>query len=177
MKKRTMLTALILLALAGSQPMAEKPTTPAAVFEQFQKLAGKWNGKSTKGWEEEVTIKSIAGGSVVEFSSFDAHPGEEMRTLMHMDGERLVLTHYCIAKNQPRLAATSIEKGGRQVTFTFLDATNLSSRDKGHMDKVVYRFHDENHFSSQWTWYQDGGEEWMEEIHLHRLEDTGLPAQ
>ena len=173
MKKRAMLTALILLTMAGSRFMAERPATPAAVFEQFQKLAGKWSGKSTKGWEEDVTIKSIAGGSVVEFSSFDAHPGEEMRTLMHMDGERLVLTHYCIAQNQPRLAATSIEKGGRQVTFTFQDATNLSSRDKGHMDKVVYRFHDENHFSSQWTWYQDGGEEWMEEIHLHRLADTG----
>ena len=173
MRKRAMLTALILLAMAGSQPMAEKTATPAAVFEQFQKLAGKWNGKSSKGWEEDVTIKSIAGGSVVEISSFDAHPGEEMRTLMHMDSERLVLTHYCIAQNQPRLAATSIEKNGRQVTFTFQDATNLSSRDKGHMDKVVYRFHDESHFSSQWTWYQDGGEKWMEEIHLHRLADTG----
>ena len=46
MKKRVMLTTLILLALAGNRPMAEKPATPAAVFEQFQKLAGKWGGRS-----------------------------------------------------------------------------------------------------------------------------------
>ena len=56
MRQRAMLTALILLALAGSQPMAEKPATPTVVFEQFQKLVGKRNGKSSRGWEEDVTI-------------------------------------------------------------------------------------------------------------------------
>jgi hypothetical protein len=27
---------------------------------------------------------------------------------------------------------------------------------------------DDDHFSSQWTWYQDGKESWMEEIKLER---------
>jgi hypothetical protein len=169
MRRSVLSVVLLAMGLAAGPAAAEKAPTPAVVFQQFHELAGTWVGKSTRGWEEEVTIRSIAGGSVVEVSSFDAHPGEEMRTLMHMDGERLVLTHYCVAQNQPRLAATSIEDGGRTITFTFQDATNLPSRDKGHMDKAVYRFHEDGHFSSRWTWYQDGEERWMEEIQYRRV--------
>ena len=39
----------------------------------------------------------------------------------------------------------------------------MPSRDKGHMDKVIMRIIDEDHFSEKWTWYQDGKENWMEE--------------
>jgi hypothetical protein len=137
-------------------------------FEQFKKLDGQWIGRSTKGWEETITFKTIAKGSVVVENSFDAHPNETMMTMFHLDGARLLLTHYCVAGSQPRLAATAFDDNGRTVTFTFLDATNLPSRDKGHMDKAVFRFKDENNFSSQWTWYQDGKESWMEEIKYER---------
>jgi hypothetical protein len=44
----------------------------------------------------------------------------------------------------------------------------MPSRNRGHMDKAVFRFIDDNHVSSQWTWYQDGKESWMEEITLER---------
>jgi hypothetical protein len=102
-------------------------------------------------------------------NSFDAHPNETMMTMYHLDGERLMLTHYCVAKNQPRLVATSFSDDGKTVTFTFLDGTNLPSRDRGHMDKVIIRFVDNNHVISQWSWYQNGKESWMEEIQLERL--------
>ena len=138
-------------------------------FERFKKLDGKWQGKSTKGWEESVHFKTIAQGSVVVENSFDAHPNETMMTMFHLDNDRLVLTHYCVAGNQPRLAATAFEEDGRKITFTFLDATNLPSRDKGHMDKAVFHFLDDNHVTSRWTWYQDGKENWMEEIRLERV--------
>jgi len=137
-------------------------------FEQFKKLDGQWIGRSTKGWEETITFKTIAKGSVVVENSFDAHPNETMMTMFHLDGSRLLLTHYCVAGSQPRLAATAFDDAGRTVTFTFLDATNLPSRDKGHMDKAVFRFADDNTFSSQWTWYQEGKESWMEEIKYER---------
>jgi hypothetical protein len=39
------------------------------------------------------------------------------------------------------------------------------------MDKAVFRFADDNHFGSQWTWYQDGKESWMEEIKCERKAD------
>ena len=139
-----------------------------AAFERFKKLEGTWQGRSTKGWDEAVSFKTIAGGSVVVETSFDAHPNETMMTMFHMDGERLMLTHYCVARNQPRLVATAVSDDGREVTFTFLDGGNLASRDRGHMDKAVFRFLEDGRVTTQWTWYQDGKEKWMEEIQMAR---------
>jgi hypothetical protein len=146
-----------------------EPGTPAGVFERLKRLAGAWEGRSTKGWTDTAEIKVIAGGSVVEQRSFEAHPGEEMRTLFSMDGDRLVLTHYCVAKRHPRLVASEIGDSGKTVTFTFLDGLNLPSRDLGHMDSLVMRFQDDDHYVARWTWYQDGQERWMEEIQRTRL--------
>ena len=141
-------------------------------FERFKKLEGKWRGRSTKGWGEVINYKTIAQGSVVAANSFDAHPNETMMTMFYLDGDRLMLTHYCVARNQPRLLATDFSADGKTITFTFLDATNLPSRNQGHMDKLVFRFVDENHAVSHWTWYQNGQERWMEEITLERIPNS-----
>jgi hypothetical protein len=93
-----------------------------------------------------------------------------MVTMFHMDGDRLMLTHYCVAKNQPRMTARSISDDGNEITFEFLDGTNLPSRDKGHMDKAVYKFVGDGRFTTRWTWYQDGKESWMEEVEYRKAE-------
>src|SRR5215211_7706648 len=43
-------------------------------FERLKKLEGNWKGRSTKGWEEATSYKTIAQGTVVVGTSFDAHP-------------------------------------------------------------------------------------------------------
>jgi len=95
-----------------------------------------------------------------------------MATAFHMDGDRLMLTHYCVAKNQPRLEATSFEDGGRTVVFTYVDGGNIPNRDRGHMDKAIFRFEGPDRMTSRWTWYQDGKEKWMEEIVQTRRPET-----
>jgi hypothetical protein len=152
-----------------AQSVPSNKSAAAEAFQKFKKLEGKWKGRSTKGWEETIVYQTIAAGSVVVEDSLNAHPGERMMTMIHLDGDRLMLTHYCVAKNQPRLVATSFADDGKIVTFTFLDGGNLPTRDRGHMDKAVIRFVDDNHVTSQWTWYQNGKESWMEEIRLERL--------
>lgn len=138
-------------------------------FERIRALEGVWEGKSTAGWHAECEYQVIAGGSVVaERTNFEAHPGDTMMTLFHMDDGRLLLTHYCVAGNQPRLVATGFRAGGSEVNFEFLDGTNLPSRDHGHMDAVRFRFPSPNRLHSRWSWYQDGAEGWMEEIELRR---------
>src|SRR5206468_1955652 len=99
---------------------ATQPATPASLaYDHFKSLAGNWEGKSTKGWTEQSSYQSIAGGSCVMERSFNAHPNESMVTMYYMDGPKLRLTHYCMAKNQPRMAATKISDDGSEVTFTF----------------------------------------------------------
>jgi hypothetical protein len=159
------------LAMLGVAAAADPPgpaALPAQAFDRFRNLEGTWRGESTRGWSEDVTFKPIAGGSAVMETSFDAHPNETMITMFVRDGNVLDLVHYCVAKNQPHLRATLFEEDGKKVTFTFVDGGNLPSRDRGHMDKAVFRFEDGDHFTTRWTWYQNGHEEWMEEIRLRR---------
>ena len=153
---------------APAEASPEARPGPAAAFERFKQLSGTWIGRSTKGWEDEVTIDVIAGGSVVRSTSFDAHPGETMLTLFHMDGDRLMLTHYCVARNQPRMVASRFEDGGKKITFDFLDATNLPRPGAGHMHAAVFELVDGNRFKSRWSWFQEGSESWMEEIAYER---------
>jgi hypothetical protein len=162
--------ATLALALAAPAALADPPAAAArTAFARFQSLEGTWRGKSTRGWEEETTYRTIAGGSAVLATSFDAHPRETMATVFYLDGDALGLTHYCVARNAPRLRATRIEDGGRTVHFSFVDGANLRSRDQGHMDSVVFRFRDDGTVTSRWTWYQDGKQRWMEEIERRRV--------
>lgn len=81
-----------------------------------------------------------------------------------------MLTHYCAAKNQPRMVLSSWDPKTGEAVFEFLDATGIDSRDEGHMDQAVLRFDDDppDRLSAKWSWYQDGAESWFEEIVYER---------
>ena len=131
-------TAVLFVAWACVPGVTGEVPSPAGLaLKHFRSLAGTWEGKSTKGWDNEMSARVIAKESVVVMSDFDSHPGEAMLTTVHLDGKDLLLTHYCIAGNQPRMVASKISEDGREITFQFRDATNLPSRDHGHMDKAV----------------------------------------
>ena len=161
---------ILALVLGGADAGAPAGTVPAtaelsrAAFERLKGLEGDWEGRSTKGWEETLQYRTIAGGTTVLETSFDAHPNEAMATTFYLDGDRLMLTHYCMAKNAPRLQATAFADGGKTVVFTFVDGANIPTRDKGHMDKAVIRFEGPDRITSRWTWYENGTEKWFEEI-------------
>jgi hypothetical protein len=172
----TILASTFSCASPGSGSAPAAGGSAAETFALLRSLEGEWIGRSTKGWEERKSFATIAGGSAVVETSLDAHPGEQMLTTFVLDEGRLLLTHYCIAGNQPRLVATAIEDDGRTVLFEFLDASNLTSRNVGHMDSCAMRFLDEDHFTTRWTWYQDGAAQWMEEIECERVRRVAAPA-
>jgi hypothetical protein len=157
------------MSVRGDERATGLPREQAvAIFERLRSLEGNWRGTSTRGWDNEMQVQVIAAGSTILNVSKHAHPGEQMATTFTMDGDALLLTHYCVAKNQPRLVASIVEDGGRRVTFTYRDGGNLPTRDRGHMDKVVYQFDTDDRFVSRWTWYQDGQERWLEEVEYVR---------
>jgi len=166
----SVLTTLILLLTTTTSIDKATERAHERAFERIKKLEGTWKGRSTRGWSEQMTYRVIANGSIVMETSFEAHPNETMVTMFGLDRGRLMLTHYCVAKNQPRLVAGDISEDGKKITFNFLDGTGLSSRDQGHMDKAVFHFTDDDHYTAQWTWYQNGSERWMEKIECERAE-------
>ena len=166
-----MIGLLVLGATLAANYGHAAPLDPAELaYERFKSLAGTWQADSTKGWSEEITIEVIASGSaVMSTTTFRDAPDRKMVTLYSLDGPNLVATHYCEARNQPHLMATEIAGDASTIRFTFVRGGNMASRDEGHMDEAIFRFAGDNEFSSQWTFYQDGGEDWMEEIHYRRL--------
>jgi len=161
------LTTLLVVTLFTALPCeaAVSAADAKAAFEALRALSGTWTAKSTKGWTETSTYELAAKGSVlVNRSHFDGEPGDGMLTTIYMDGPHLLLTHYCEARNQPTLVASTIENGGRRIVFTFLSGTNLSSRDAGHMDSVIMELTDPDHFRSRWSWYERGKVTWFEEV-------------
>jgi hypothetical protein len=170
--------AAVTLTLAAvpagaAEPSATPPPSHAAgAFDQLKALQGTWKGTNGKGHEETSTFRVIANGSVLEQreqETKDAAGKGLMSTMFQLDGNRLMATHFCGAGNAPRLVASGFDDAAHTVTFTYLDGVNLPSRDHGHMDKVVLHLVDANHFTAHWTWYEDGKENWLDEIRFERL--------
>ncbi|MGZ7080716.1 MAG: hypothetical protein ACXVJT_14990, partial [Thermoanaerobaculia bacterium] len=141
---RTVIAFIIWLILAGTANAAERAVTAndaKTLFERFAKMEGKWRARSTKGWTETNTYEVAAKGSVVfNRSFFEDEPNDGMLTTFFLDGDRLLLTHYCEARNQPTLIASSIDDVTNRVVFRYLSGTNMKSRDAGHMDSAAFQF-------------------------------------
>ena len=82
--------------------------------------------------------------------------GDDMMSMYYVDGDQLLMTHFCPTNNQPRMKAV-ISADLSTVTFDFLDATNLPGPQAGHMHRAVFLFSaDPGHYSEEWTWKQEG---------------------
>jgi len=90
-------------------------------------------------------------------------------TVYHLDGDRLLLTHYCMAGNQPRMQARSFNPESGELEFQFLDATNLTAAGTGHMHDARFRLIDNNHFSSEWDFYENGQRKFAESAQYTRV--------
>jgi hypothetical protein len=122
-------------------------------LQRFKSMVGTWQGKSPNGETSTVVYQLAAGGTAVMAES---GAGEEaMTTMFYLDGDRLLMTHFCPSGNQPRMVAR-ISPDLKMVTFDFLDATNLAGPQSGHMHRAVYLFTDAEHYSEEWTWKKEG---------------------
>ena len=100
-------------------------------------------------------------------SEITGHGTEDMITMFYLDGpDKLLLTHYCTIGNQPRMQA-SLSPDGKTLTFDFMDATNLTSPDAGHMRRVVIAMPNAGHHTEEWS-FSDHGKERKEVFDLHR---------
>jgi hypothetical protein len=90
-----------------------------------------------------------------------------MVTLYTADGNRLALTHYCSAGNQPRMETMAITGDPKEFDFSFTGITNLMNPNTGHMHHLVIQIADQDHFTEQWTW-RENGKDRIHTIHFTR---------
>jgi len=125
-------------------------------FEKIKSLTGEWEGKNPEGKMVLVTYEVVSNGSAV-MERMQSGKDPNMITMFHLDGDHLMLTHYCSAMNQPRMRSTGSEEEN-VIMFSLLDVTNLSKPAAGHMQKLILTFKDEDHLVTQWTFVEDGKE-------------------
>jgi hypothetical protein len=145
-------SSALAVVLAAAFAFAQSGSQKA--FDSLKTLAGTWEGKNQHGQTVKVAFRNTAGGSALLSEILGDGP-ENMVSMIHLDGDRLLLTHYCGAGNQPRMKATGAPDG-RSVAFDYVDATNLSAPDAGHMNRVVFSMPDSDHHSEEWTFLDHG---------------------
>lgn len=164
--KTTRTVVLSVVLLSGLNLLAQSPSQKS--FALIKSLAGSWEGKNQMGDAIQVSYRVTAGGSAVMSEILSQMQGkqEDMISMIHMDGDRLLLTHYCEAGNQPRMQAT-LSPDGKSISFEFVDGTNLPTRDTPHMRSVVFQFVDANHHIEEWH-FQAPGKEMVERFDLEK---------
>ena len=153
--------ASLVLAAASAlaQPAPRSPATvePAAAFERLKALAGTWTGTVMQkdGPRAEVRWELISARTAVMETMF---PGtdHEMRSVYHMDGADLVLTHYCAVGNQPRMRLSVASSRPDELVFDFAGGTNLDPAKDLHVHSGRIRLVDADHLEAEWAVLKDG---------------------
>jgi hypothetical protein len=150
MRSKTVAVTIVLLALTAAGWCGG---SASSAFDSLKGLAGQWQFTDPAGKPQVTTWKVISAGSAI----MESMQEENMVTMYHVDKDRLMLTHYCAAQNQPRMQA-QVSDDGKTFTFDFLDATNLANPADGHMRKMVLTIQDKDHFTEEW-FFSKGGKE------------------
>ena len=161
MKATSLLTAVTLaglFAVPGGPAPRGSTLDAGAAFERMKALQGTWEAPGRNGQKATTRFELVANGSVLmeHYSNPSLPGGGHMVSAYHLDGETLVLTHYCIAKNQPTLRAERFDAAKGEVQFEFLRAMNLPSEKVGHMRRALYRLEGADRFTTEWEFFEDG---------------------
>jgi hypothetical protein len=140
---------LLILASISSLTFAASPAKEA--FAKLKTLEGKWVGGPNKDFV--TTYKITGSGSALMEIQGPGTPGE-MISMYYLDGDKLYLTHYCAAKNQP----TMIFRPGKDpkiISFDFVSGTNMKKTDM-HIHSAKHELVSPDHLKSTWTAWVDG---------------------
>ena len=153
-------------ALGGPRPDSGRNAVDAnAAFSRLKGLAGDWEVTSARG-QGHSRFELIANDSVV-IEHFTAPGAEEMLTAFHLDGGQLVLTHYCMAGNQPRMVAEKFDPSSGELDFRFAGRTNIAPG-AGHMHDATFRLVSGDSFSAKWDFVEAGKVKFSEESRYTR---------
>ena len=150
MTRRMLGCGLVLLVLTATGRCGDTPAKAAPSahpgLERLKKLAGTWveADKDGKPTDKVVSVvKVTAGGSAVQETLFPGDP-MEMMSVYHLDKGELVMTHYCVLGNQPRMKADPASPPN-QIRWVFTGGTNLDPAKDMHMHGGTVTFVDDDH--------------------------------
>ncbi|HEY2251742.1 MAG TPA: hypothetical protein VGH74_11800 [Planctomycetaceae bacterium] len=167
MIRKTLVCGLLLVGLSVLAFADDKhdhlPAPPKnAGLDKMKTLVGTWVTPDKDGnpTDEVVSvIKLTAGGSAIHETLF---PGQahEMISIYTVDGPDLVMTHYCMLGNQPRMKVSAKSPGGKSpgntLNFEFVGGSNLDPKKDKHMHSAVVTIVDADHYEVQGIGWENG---------------------
>ena len=157
------LTILIILAAAATvvsaqeMPMPMPKTTGSQsdaqkAFEKLKTLAGNWQA-NVMGMDVQATIRVTSRGNAILHEATSSARPDDPITMIYVDGDRLLLTHYCDSGNRPRMEG-KVSADGNSVEFNLVDISGNTQR--GFMNHVSFTIVDANHHTEESTWMLPG---------------------
>jgi hypothetical protein len=101
-----------------------------------------------------VSVRTKAAGSAVVHTYAQGTSGE-METIFHMDGDKLLLTHYCALQNAPVLRFVKSSKPG-ELKFVFHGGTNFDANVDAHLHESTLQIIDKDTVEQTSTVFTNG---------------------
>jgi hypothetical protein len=167
--KRTVVFGIVGMALlvVASAAFAADKTKSEETFDRLASLKGEWKGE-INGVDTTLTYTLTANGSAL---MEECRPGKgpEMITMFTIDGDHLIATHYCSAKNQPQMATSTITDAQKPLAFSLVRVTGLKSADDWHNTALTMIQEDNDHLTQEWS-YQSKGKTGKNIFHFTRVQ-------
>lgn len=142
--------ALMLAVTAGKPAAGNEKAKSAAAFEKLISLVGEWEGTNSAG-SVKATYTLVSGGTALMER---LQPGKEaeMITLYSLDGDHLLITHYCSGGNQPSMRTGAITELNGTLSFKVFQVTGMKTAHDAHMTALVLTMPDKDHLTQEWTY-------------------------
>lgn len=176
MKKILVLATLFAVALLAT-PAVHADVEASAVLDQLKSLEGTWTGSAAgegeaeakaEGMAEVVHRFEVSAGGTVVMETMSPDSAFEMINMYHVDGDDLVLTHYCAGGNQPRMRLDRAGSSSSNLVFDFDGGTNLDPAVDNHIHSANIRMLEDGSLDSIWHGYSSGEKAGEMAVHLTR---------
>lgn len=159
---------------AGPEAEATSGITAQAAFELLAGMAGTWHGPATiKGGEglwATHEIRPVVNGDVV-METMTPASGHEMINMYHLDGEDLVLAHYCSGGHHPKMKLNLERSHAGELIFDFVSGSNFDPAVDKHIHDARITIIDDDQIASTWTAYDKGVKQYEATFDLARGAD------
>ena len=155
MQKANRCAAVVVVGLAALC-CANTNAGAADVMAKLTALEGEWTLLDENGTDTGIVgavFRPTANGSAVREVMMPGND-HEMLNVYHADGDRVLMTHYCAAGNQPRLEI--VPAGEDRLELRFESITNLAHEGANHMHQADFQWHGPDRLTTTWYSMRDG---------------------
>jgi hypothetical protein len=150
--------------------LAADKTKSEQAFDRLTSLQGEWKGMAD-GVNTTLIYTLTANGSTL-MEQCRPEKGHEMITMFTVDGDHLIATHYCSAKNQPQMATPAITDAQKPLAFSLVRVTGLKSPGDFHNTGLTVIEEDNDHLTQEWL-YDAKGRSGKNVFHFTRVRPGG----